>query len=76
MDKVVLFYAETELGEGAVPFAAGVGSPLLSWSRQMKRGDADDVWGGCAGERSSAGSVGRWARLEVCLRGLLRRWAR
>jgi diaminohydroxyphosphoribosylaminopyrimidine deaminase/5-amino-6-(5-phosphoribosylamino)uracil reductase len=29
VDKVALFYAETELGEGAVPFARGVGSPFL-----------------------------------------------
>jgi diaminohydroxyphosphoribosylaminopyrimidine deaminase / 5-amino-6-(5-phosphoribosylamino)uracil reductase len=29
VDKVALFYAEAELGEGAVPFAAGVGSPFL-----------------------------------------------
>jgi diaminohydroxyphosphoribosylaminopyrimidine deaminase / 5-amino-6-(5-phosphoribosylamino)uracil reductase len=29
VDKVALFYAETELGEGSVPFAAGVGSPFL-----------------------------------------------
>jgi diaminohydroxyphosphoribosylaminopyrimidine deaminase / 5-amino-6-(5-phosphoribosylamino)uracil reductase len=29
VDKVVLFYAETELGEGAVPFAEGAGSPFL-----------------------------------------------
>ena len=27
--RLVLFYAQTELGAGAVPFAAGVGSPLL-----------------------------------------------
>ena len=29
VDKVVLFYGETELGDGALPFAAGVGSPFL-----------------------------------------------
>jgi diaminohydroxyphosphoribosylaminopyrimidine deaminase/5-amino-6-(5-phosphoribosylamino)uracil reductase len=29
VDKVVLFCSETELGEGAVPFAAGVGLPFL-----------------------------------------------
>jgi diaminohydroxyphosphoribosylaminopyrimidine deaminase/5-amino-6-(5-phosphoribosylamino)uracil reductase len=29
VDKVVLFYGETELGEDALPFAAGVGSPFL-----------------------------------------------
>jgi diaminohydroxyphosphoribosylaminopyrimidine deaminase/5-amino-6-(5-phosphoribosylamino)uracil reductase len=29
VDKVALFYAQTELGGGAVPFARGVGSPLL-----------------------------------------------
>ncbi len=29
VDKVVLFYAETELGVTAVPFAVGVGSPFL-----------------------------------------------
>lgn len=28
VDKVALFYSQTKLGEGAVPFAAGVGSPL------------------------------------------------
>jgi len=29
VDKVVLFYSETELGEGSVPFAAGGVSPVL-----------------------------------------------
>jgi diaminohydroxyphosphoribosylaminopyrimidine deaminase/5-amino-6-(5-phosphoribosylamino)uracil reductase len=29
VDKVVLFYSPTALGEGAVPFAAAVGSPSL-----------------------------------------------
>jgi len=29
VDKLVLFYSETELGEGAIPFAARVGSPFL-----------------------------------------------
>jgi diaminohydroxyphosphoribosylaminopyrimidine deaminase/5-amino-6-(5-phosphoribosylamino)uracil reductase len=29
VDKVVLFYAETELGLGSLPFAEGVGSPFL-----------------------------------------------
>ena len=29
VDKVVLFYSQTELGEGAVPFAAGVGTPFV-----------------------------------------------
>ena len=29
VDKVAIFYAESELGAGAVPFAAGVGSPFL-----------------------------------------------
>jgi len=29
VDKAVLFYSETELGAGGVPFAAGVGSPFL-----------------------------------------------
>jgi diaminohydroxyphosphoribosylaminopyrimidine deaminase / 5-amino-6-(5-phosphoribosylamino)uracil reductase len=29
VDKGVMFCSETELGEGAVPFAAGVGSPFL-----------------------------------------------
>ena len=29
VDKVVLFYSQTELGEGAVPFAAGIGSPFV-----------------------------------------------
>jgi diaminohydroxyphosphoribosylaminopyrimidine deaminase/5-amino-6-(5-phosphoribosylamino)uracil reductase len=29
VDKVVLFHSQTALGEGAVPFAAGIGSPLL-----------------------------------------------
>jgi diaminohydroxyphosphoribosylaminopyrimidine deaminase/5-amino-6-(5-phosphoribosylamino)uracil reductase len=27
VDKVVLFYSETELGEGAIPFAQGIASP-------------------------------------------------
>ncbi len=29
IQKAMLFYSETELGEGAVPFAEGVGSPFL-----------------------------------------------
>jgi diaminohydroxyphosphoribosylaminopyrimidine deaminase/5-amino-6-(5-phosphoribosylamino)uracil reductase len=29
VDKVALFYSETELGEGAVPFAAGGATPFL-----------------------------------------------
>jgi diaminohydroxyphosphoribosylaminopyrimidine deaminase / 5-amino-6-(5-phosphoribosylamino)uracil reductase len=29
VDKTVLFYAETELGDGALPFATGVPSPFL-----------------------------------------------
>ena len=29
VEKVVLFYSETELGEGAIPFAEGVPSPFL-----------------------------------------------
>jgi diaminohydroxyphosphoribosylaminopyrimidine deaminase/5-amino-6-(5-phosphoribosylamino)uracil reductase len=29
VDKAVLFYAETELGDGAIPFAQGFGSPFL-----------------------------------------------
>jgi len=57
VDKVVLFYAETELGVGAVPFATGVGSPflleqtLMSVSRQAFGTDAcvsgyvRDPWG-------------------------------
>jgi diaminohydroxyphosphoribosylaminopyrimidine deaminase/5-amino-6-(5-phosphoribosylamino)uracil reductase len=28
VDRVALFYAQTELGEGAMPFAVGVGSPF------------------------------------------------
>ena len=36
VDKVVLFYSETELGEGAVPFATGFGSPSLA-EQSMKR---------------------------------------
>jgi diaminohydroxyphosphoribosylaminopyrimidine deaminase/5-amino-6-(5-phosphoribosylamino)uracil reductase len=28
-DKVVLFYSQTVLGESAIPFATGVGSPFL-----------------------------------------------
>jgi diaminohydroxyphosphoribosylaminopyrimidine deaminase/5-amino-6-(5-phosphoribosylamino)uracil reductase len=35
VDKVVLFRSETELGEGAVLFAAGVASPFLL-ERSMK----------------------------------------
>jgi diaminohydroxyphosphoribosylaminopyrimidine deaminase/5-amino-6-(5-phosphoribosylamino)uracil reductase len=35
VDKVVLFYSQTVLGEGAVPFAAGAGSPLLL-ERELK----------------------------------------
>ncbi len=29
VDKAILFYAETELGEGAIPFAQGIASPHL-----------------------------------------------
>jgi diaminohydroxyphosphoribosylaminopyrimidine deaminase/5-amino-6-(5-phosphoribosylamino)uracil reductase len=29
IQKVVLFYSETELGQGAIPFAEGVASPFL-----------------------------------------------
>ena len=29
VDKAVLFYAETELGDGALPFATGIPSPFL-----------------------------------------------
>jgi diaminohydroxyphosphoribosylaminopyrimidine deaminase/5-amino-6-(5-phosphoribosylamino)uracil reductase len=29
VDKLALFYAETELGAGAIPFAEGIGSPFL-----------------------------------------------
>jgi diaminohydroxyphosphoribosylaminopyrimidine deaminase/5-amino-6-(5-phosphoribosylamino)uracil reductase len=29
VDRLVLFYSQAELGEGAVPFAAGIGSPFL-----------------------------------------------
>ena len=40
VDKAVLFYSETELGEGAVPFAAGGPSPFLleKQMRQVTRG--------------------------------------
>jgi len=58
VDRVVLFYGETELGEGALPFAEGVGSPfLLEQSlKQVTRtafgadvrvsGTLRDAWGG------------------------------
>lgn len=58
VDKVALFYAQTELGGGAVPFARGVGSPLLleQTMRRMTRtmfgadarvsGYLRDPWGG------------------------------
>jgi diaminohydroxyphosphoribosylaminopyrimidine deaminase/5-amino-6-(5-phosphoribosylamino)uracil reductase len=36
VDKAVLFYSESELGVGAVPFAAGVGSPFL-FQQQLQR---------------------------------------
>jgi len=36
VDKVVLFYSETEFGAGGVPFARGVGSPFLL-EQQMRR---------------------------------------
>jgi diaminohydroxyphosphoribosylaminopyrimidine deaminase/5-amino-6-(5-phosphoribosylamino)uracil reductase len=36
VDKAVLFYSKTSLGEGAVPFAAGFGSPSLL-EESMKR---------------------------------------
>jgi diaminohydroxyphosphoribosylaminopyrimidine deaminase/5-amino-6-(5-phosphoribosylamino)uracil reductase len=47
VDKVVLFYAETELGAGSIPFAASVGAPSLV-ERQLhgvQRGVLGaDVW--------------------------------
>ena len=54
---MVLFYAETELGVTAVPFAVGVGSPFLleqsmtGVTREKVgvdvrvRGELRDVWG-------------------------------
>lgn len=36
VDKAVLFYAETELGEQAIPFAQGVASPYL-FEQSMRR---------------------------------------
>ncbi len=38
VDKVVLFYAETELGDGAIPFAKGIPSPFL-FEQSLKRID-------------------------------------
>jgi diaminohydroxyphosphoribosylaminopyrimidine deaminase/5-amino-6-(5-phosphoribosylamino)uracil reductase len=39
VEKVALFYSTTELGRGAVPFAAGLGSPFVleQEMRQMTR---------------------------------------
>ncbi|MGD0799128.1 MAG: bifunctional diaminohydroxyphosphoribosylaminopyrimidine deaminase/5-amino-6-(5-phosphoribosylamino)uracil reductase RibD [Acidobacteriaceae bacterium] len=61
VDRVALFYAETKLGEGAMPFAAGVGSPL-QLEQEMKAvtrrafgpdvcvgGYLRDVWDGVEG---------------------------
>lgn len=61
VDRVELFYSQTELGAGAVPLAAGVGSPVVL-EQQMRRvtrtmfgedvrvsGVLRDVWGGVAG---------------------------
>ncbi|HEY0264383.1 MAG TPA: RibD family protein, partial [Granulicella sp.] len=57
IQKAVLFYSETELGEGAVPFAEGVGSPFLleQHLRRVRRrlfgtdacvsGYLEDPWG-------------------------------
>lgn len=59
VDKVVLFYSPTELGEGAVPFAAGAGSsfPLEQTLELVTRrvlgadtfvsGYLRDPWAGC-----------------------------
>ena len=43
VDKVALFYAQTELGGGAVPFARGAGSPLLL--EQSMRGVTRTMFG-------------------------------
>jgi diaminohydroxyphosphoribosylaminopyrimidine deaminase/5-amino-6-(5-phosphoribosylamino)uracil reductase len=43
VDKVVLFRSETELGEGAVPFAAGVASPFLL--EQSMKGNTRTMFG-------------------------------
>jgi len=36
VDKAVLFYSETELGEAAIPFAAGIPSPFL-FEQELRR---------------------------------------
>jgi diaminohydroxyphosphoribosylaminopyrimidine deaminase/5-amino-6-(5-phosphoribosylamino)uracil reductase len=43
VDKAALFYAPTELGDGAVPFARGAGSPLLL--EQQMQGVARTMYG-------------------------------
>jgi diaminohydroxyphosphoribosylaminopyrimidine deaminase/5-amino-6-(5-phosphoribosylamino)uracil reductase len=60
VDRVVLFYSQTELGEGSMPFAAGVGSPFVleqSLGSVTRRkfgadtcvtGTLRDVWDGVA----------------------------
>jgi len=60
VDKLALFYSETELGAGAVPFAAGIGSPFVleqrmaSVTRRTFGADAcvsgylRDPWEGCS----------------------------
>jgi diaminohydroxyphosphoribosylaminopyrimidine deaminase/5-amino-6-(5-phosphoribosylamino)uracil reductase len=60
VDRVVLFYSQTPLGEGAMPFAAGVGSPFVleqSLGSVTRRkfgadscvsGSLRDVWDGVA----------------------------
>jgi diaminohydroxyphosphoribosylaminopyrimidine deaminase/5-amino-6-(5-phosphoribosylamino)uracil reductase len=58
VDRVVLFYAQTKLGEGAMPFAVGVESPVVL-EKEMKEvtrrefgadmcvsGNLKDVWDG------------------------------
>ena len=43
VDKVVLFYAETKLGDGAIPFARGFGPPVLL--EQEMKGIARKLFG-------------------------------
>ncbi len=62
VDKVVLFFSETELGADAIPFAASGQSPF-TLIEQMTNLDRCDFL--------SEGSEGRARQLDACVRGTL-----
>ena len=62
VDKVVLFFAETELGPDAIPFAANGQSPF-TLIEQLTNLDRCDFL--------SEGSEGRARQLDACVRGTL-----